>query len=465
MAISNLRSMMVIGLGLWSAVTVTEAGCTGSGSAGDKLSQAGKACNKDDDCASGICLPPSSVGVKGGSPDAGNVCSTQCDVTADCVPGWACEALQGQSSNVCQCTVTDAACDGLDHACTGLPSPVCPTTDPNHPPTCGDGVCHTVTPVVATPDGVGGEFVLNSTSVFWVTNSASGLRVHRAPKSGGADEVLATFTNVFAIDNWVVDDSSFYLGYRSDSNSTTVVAIRLSDTQKTVLSQTTDVGRYLLRSDGSFLYWCRRGQNLDGWRFEKVPAGGGAPVFSVPSSCVGWRAPDVQPTFDEASFYWADTQSQAIVIHAISLDSGTDKTLASIPSDTPSEPTFASDGNALSVGEQQSGGNTAWALFRVQTAGGTVKSVAQESSPADYHLLSADNNSVFAARSAIHSWNLLAYPVNGGSPMNLTQASSTQVLGIGGGSHHFVVESGYVYWGEYDALNTNTSAIWRVNIH
>jgi hypothetical protein len=70
----------------------------------------GKACTKNGQCPSGICLP---IG------NGTDVCTTTCATVADCVAGWTCGPLVGQTSDVCKCTYSPQTCDGKDDDCDG----------------------------------------------------------------------------------------------------------------------------------------------------------------------------------------------------------------------------------------------------------------------------------------------------------------------------------------------------------
>jgi hypothetical protein len=74
----------------------------------------------------GICTggPLPGGGGDGGAiglPDfPGNVCSTACNGPTDCVAGWTCGALTGQTSSVCLCSASYEICDGRDNDCNGI---------------------------------------------------------------------------------------------------------------------------------------------------------------------------------------------------------------------------------------------------------------------------------------------------------------------------------------------------------
>lgn len=84
-------------------------GCVG-GLCVPRPTETGTPCERNADCGSGICLP---IG-------GGNVCTTACGDGGDCVPGWTCEPMIGQQSDICQCSAVAESCDGNDNNCDGF---------------------------------------------------------------------------------------------------------------------------------------------------------------------------------------------------------------------------------------------------------------------------------------------------------------------------------------------------------
>jgi hypothetical protein len=76
----------------------------------------GSPCRENADCPSGICLPLDN----GSSVNGSSVCTTTCTLVSDCLGGWTCAAMPGQTSNVCQCTPATEVCDGMDNDCDGI---------------------------------------------------------------------------------------------------------------------------------------------------------------------------------------------------------------------------------------------------------------------------------------------------------------------------------------------------------
>lgn len=71
----------------------------------------GKACTKAGDCPAGLCVP-----VAAGK----NSCTIACTAESECLAGWQCAPILGQTGNVCQCTVKSEQCNGKDDDCNGV---------------------------------------------------------------------------------------------------------------------------------------------------------------------------------------------------------------------------------------------------------------------------------------------------------------------------------------------------------
>lgn len=71
----------------------------------------GHACTTNNDCASGFCEP-----VTAGK----SVCANRCQATTDCVAGWTCSDLIGQSQKTCICLSLPESCNGKDDDCDGV---------------------------------------------------------------------------------------------------------------------------------------------------------------------------------------------------------------------------------------------------------------------------------------------------------------------------------------------------------
>ncbi len=73
--------------------------------------QTGKTCIQGSDCASDTCV---SIG------NGAKVCTTSCNATGDCVPGWQCDSALGIEGNICLCTAEVESCNMLDDDCDGV---------------------------------------------------------------------------------------------------------------------------------------------------------------------------------------------------------------------------------------------------------------------------------------------------------------------------------------------------------
>jgi hypothetical protein len=75
----------------------------------------GAPCITSSECTSGVCTPI-------GPDDAGtvrSVCTTVCGSQQDCVAGWSCVPVAGESKSICSCTASAETCNGKDDDCNG----------------------------------------------------------------------------------------------------------------------------------------------------------------------------------------------------------------------------------------------------------------------------------------------------------------------------------------------------------
>ena len=91
------------------------------------------------------------------------MCTTTCGSTSDCIAGWTCGTMDGQSSNVCQCTPSPEICDGLDNDCNGIIDDV----DVNH-----DGICDCIK--IATVGNPGTHGALDVFGAWMSARASSG---------------------------------------------------------------------------------------------------------------------------------------------------------------------------------------------------------------------------------------------------------------------------------------------------
>lgn len=137
-----------------STVPVTISLGGASGSSGGGGGSGGNGCADNSSCPGGICIPLST---------GTNVCTTTCGSTSDCIAGWNCGPMDGQSSSVCQCTPSPEICDGLDNNCNGIIDDV----DVNH-----DGICDCIK--VATLGNPGTHGALDVFGTWLSARASSG---------------------------------------------------------------------------------------------------------------------------------------------------------------------------------------------------------------------------------------------------------------------------------------------------
>jgi hypothetical protein len=135
-----------------SSITVTITFGGASGSSGGGGGMGGNGCADNSSCPGGVCVP---LG------DGTNACSTTCGSTADCIAGWNCGTMAGQSSSVCQCTPSPEICDGLDNNCNGIIDDL----DVNH-----DGICDCIKIATMGNPGTHGALDVFGT---WMSGRAS----------------------------------------------------------------------------------------------------------------------------------------------------------------------------------------------------------------------------------------------------------------------------------------------------
>ena len=135
-------------------VTISLGGASGSSGAGGGGGMMANGCADNSSCPGGICVP-----ISGGA----SVCTTTCGSTSDCIAGLTCGTMDGQSSNVCQCTPSPEICDGLDNDCNGIIDDV----DVNH-----DGICDCIK--IATVGNPGTHGALDVFGAWMSARASSG---------------------------------------------------------------------------------------------------------------------------------------------------------------------------------------------------------------------------------------------------------------------------------------------------
>ena len=150
-----------------------------SGSSGGGGAAGANGCADNASCPSGICIPLSS---------GTNVCTTTCGSTSDCLAGWNCGTMNGQSSSVCQCTPSPEICDGLDNDCNGIVDDL----DVNN-----DGICDCIK--IATVGNPGTHGTLDVFGTWIAGRASSGAVVSLGSQVLTAD--LITPFNIIVIED------------------------------------------------------------------------------------------------------------------------------------------------------------------------------------------------------------------------------------------------------------------------
>jgi hypothetical protein len=155
----------------------------GGGSAGSN------GCTGDSSCPGGLCIALST---------GANVCTTTCASTSDCIAGWTCGAMNGQSNNVCQCTPSPEVCDGLDNDCNGIIDDL----DVNN-----DGVCDCIKIGTLGIPGTHGQRDVFST---WLSARASSGAVVALDSQVLTADLIATFNIIVVQDIYQTGNGRAY---------------------------------------------------------------------------------------------------------------------------------------------------------------------------------------------------------------------------------------------------------------
>jgi hypothetical protein len=450
----------------------TTPGEAGNGDAGTPPSNGtGTPCSKNSDCPSGICQP---VGADTGSGGSGNVCTTPCASVADCVSGWSCAPEIGQPTDVCQCQVSAPACDGLDHACSGTPSPKCTSTDPTHPAACGDGACHVPVPVATlSTTATVLAFDVTATEVVWEQTVSSATELWRASLTGGAPSLIATLPASVPTRGVLADSSYVYAGYATPANGsltlfanagggppTQNISVGTAGAQ-TALYTSLDGGLVpvptMLFGDGTSVYSCA----YSGSSFPltsvltRTASAGGTPVVLTPNcSSLGYA-------FDSANAYWtvsSDTPTGTTTIHATALVGGGDVTVGSTVGGG-GEAVLASNG--LDVLIAVAAVDAPLSVFVVPVTGGTPKDIYDAPNVANPIVLGADSLFAYLVQptdnGSISPASVVKIPLGGGPAFTI----GTGLLGSSPPYPGYIINPGALYWLETSGTSTT---VWSLSL-
>ena len=450
--------------------TPHDAGGMDAGEAGPPANGTGTPCSKNADCPSGICQP---IGGDAGEGVMKAVCTTTCKAVSDCVAGWTCAPDPPQPSNVCQCDLTAPACDGLDHACSGTPSPVCTSTDAQHPAFCGDGVCHAPAMVATlSTTATVNAYDVTSTEVYWEQTAGGVTQVWSVPLAGGAPSMVVTLPADVPADGILADSAYVYAGRATPANgppggavftgggpSSRNISIAANGTETTMF-MSPDGGLppvpTMLFGDGTSVYSCA----YSGASFPltpsltRTPSATGTPVVLTASCSLSGYA------FDSANAYWTAVTNGSpgtTTIHATSLASGGDVTLGSASPAEGTESPMSSNGKVV-VLALQGGSSNPLTVYAVPVTGGTPKSI-YEGGNANPIVVSADSSFAYLVLTGNFGTtsSVVKIPLGGGTGVTIGNG----LLGSTSANTGYTFTPGTLYWLE---TSGTTTTVWSLNL-